>query len=882
MPVPDTIAPPPSLLDREAEWHALSSAWASLDAPDAPGCNVLVQAESGGGKTALLRAFAARDGVAGWWCSAAPQLAPQPLAALAGAGPEAAGLLASAGARGSDWLAAWLRLLRDRPRPLLWVVDDLQWADSATLELLRYLARRVASLRVMLVLALRPQPVLPAASDAAGPMPLLLALLAALPPAHTVRLAPAPLSVAAVARLVQRQRRGLDAAALHRSTGGNPFLVAEAVSAPLGVPLAVREQVAARRRALAPAARELLDLVAAAGGALDIDGLDMLLADPSEAIDGTVAAGLLQPLGRQLVLRHDLVRQALLALADPLHQAALHARLLRFLRAAGESDARCAWHAHQAGLGEQVLTLAPAACQAALAAGAVREAADVIELVRPWIDAAAPAQRAALWALHAQAQARAQRPASALRSWQRALALHRAAGQPAAAAQALLEAARAHWLLGEPGPGLALATEAHTLLQAHGSAREQAAAQATMAQLHLFDAQAGRALDWGRRALACFEAEGDTAAIVDVLNTVGFAQAVCSDDPADWVPMQRCEALARQHGLPAQAARACVNRASLALVQRRLGELSAACDTGLALARSHDLELHQQMLLLRQAWGCAHQGRLGEALALVQALLPLPGLRSIERHQAEQLQALLQLRAGAGADSAAAGYWRDALCRPAADTAVDPWYAPQALLHIEAAWLLGLHEASRRAAQAAWPEAVQRGERWRLGTLAVWRRRQGDDVQLPSEPVLPEPCALELQGRHTDAAAAWDARGCTFEAAVVRWFAMPAEAGSALERQGALGTLRALQRERRRLGRTPRPRGSGRATRTDPLGLTVRERLVLQALAQGLSNKAIAERLSRSERTVEHHVAAVLAKLRASSRTEAVQRWRQDADAARA
>ena len=64
------------------------------------------------------------------------------------------------------------------------------------------------------------------------------------------------------------------------------------------------------------------------------------------------------------------------------------------------------------------------------------------------------------------------------------------------------------------------------------------------------------------------------------------------------------------------------------------------------------------------------------------------------------------------------------------------------------------------------------------------------------------------------------------------------------------------------------PRGPYRATRTDPLGLSARERCVFGLLQTGLSNRAMAQRLHRSERTVEHHVSAVLAKLGITSRAE--------------
>ena len=71
-------------------------------------------------------------------------------------------------------------------------------------------------------------------------------------------------------------------------------------------------------------------------------------------------------------------------------------------------------------------------------------------------------------------------------------------------------------------------------------------------------------------------------------------------------------------------------------------------------------------------------------------------------------------------------------------------------------------------------------------------------------------------------------------------------------------------------------RGKGRKTRAHAGGLTARQAEVLELLAEGLSNGEIAERLFVSPRTVEHHVSAVLTKLDAPTREEAVSRARDD------
>ncbi|MBW8843353.1 MAG: response regulator transcription factor [Burkholderiales bacterium] len=67
-------------------------------------------------------------------------------------------------------------------------------------------------------------------------------------------------------------------------------------------------------------------------------------------------------------------------------------------------------------------------------------------------------------------------------------------------------------------------------------------------------------------------------------------------------------------------------------------------------------------------------------------------------------------------------------------------------------------------------------------------------------------------------------------------------------------------------------RGRYGHARQDPLGLTAREREVLNLLVQGHSNRAIAATLQRSERTVENHVATLLLKLGVKTRQDAIQR----------
>lgn len=133
--------------------------------------------------------------------------------------------------------------------------------------------------------------------------------------------------------------------------------------------------------------------------------------------------------------------------------------------------------------------------------------------------------------------------------------------------------------------------------------------------------------------------------------------------------------------------------------------------------------------------------------------------------------------------------------------------------------------------------------------------------------------------RATAAAQAWAQLGCSYQQALTLLWGSADDAAQALPLLQGLGAELAAQHARRRLrgaGISRVGRGPYGHARADALGLTARERAVLELLVQGHSNRAIAALLQRSPRTVENHLAALFIKLGVNTREDAVLRAKSE------
>jgi DNA-binding NarL/FixJ family response regulator len=799
--------------------------------------------------------------------------------------------------------------------PVVVCLDDVHWADPASVDALAALVHRPPHAPVLLAYAAR---------EGQAPAALVGALAGALREDRAVALAPAPLSEGEAAELV-----GEAAAAIYAQAGGNPFyleqLARAAPSAGPGglaadeVPPAVAAALAAELAALSPEARALLDAAAVAGDPFDADLAVQIatLAEPAalDALDELLQCALVRPTGapRRFAFRHPVIRHAVYEAIPGGRRLGAHARAAEALERRG--------------------------------AGAVQRAHHVEHAARPGDEAAVALLAGAAEQLHAPAPATAARfYAAALRLAPEASAdrtrLHSrladalaAAGDPAAARDTLLEALET----AAPSDRLALTVSLANQewwVGGYEDARSrlhvalgELPAQPSPDRIRLRLALALTALlacELGEAAGHASDARGDAQAIGDPVFEVAAlaAGALASASAGDGEPIDEA-ASALDRLTEAQLASRVPALWMLGRARRALGQFERAMgdlERGAAIAARTGRERVLLFLTVESVASLVELGRLADAAAAADEGVELARLAGSPRtllaaqcalsrarlvvgdvdgalHHARQAAEL-----AVGADFHAAGQpgWSLGAALVAAGSAdrgveamlegfdgedlarVLPADRPAAAADLVEARLaagdlagaqrtLAVAEAAGARGNSAWAAAVVGSARAAV-LLATGRAEQAAVAAAAAREAASEPAPLAAASAAAPpataplaAARAQLLEGRALAAAGRRREAVAAltAAEAALDRFGARRWRDEAVRELRQLGhRVVRARGG------DAGPLTAREREIADLVAAGRTNREIAAQLVLSTRTIEAHLRNIFAKLGVRSRVE--------------
>ena len=565
------------------------------------GLLVLVSGEAGVGKSSLVEAFADElDDARVLWGACDGQFTPRPLGPLLDIAGQTGGeleRLATDGAPRESMFAAARDALfgaQDPGAPLnVVVVEDVHWADEATLDLLRFLGRRLRDARCLVVITYRDEGL-----PFNDPLVISLGDLSSLP--GTRRIAIPPLTRATVDELAAGGP--MSGEELYRLTGGNPFFVGEVLrGAPGEIPPSARDAVLARLALLPPMGHRYAETAALLGSRADPGLLVEVVGDDPAALDALVASGLLVSDGSGLRFQHELARVAVEQVVPAHRRTPLHERILAVLvQRVVTDDARLAYHAEGADDTDAVLRYAPEAARQAAALRSHREAALQLERALRFADAEPGPARARLYDALAWELAFVDRWEEAAEHAERALALWLDADDPTARSGTELFLARVMWRLNRGRESQQLTQQGWATVAHLGDSPALARANADLAYAHLNDGRDAEAIELLHEAEKLATELDLPDVLSDALNTEACALAN-AEDPGWHDLMRRSIEVAREHQLQNPVGRGYANMHAMLVIERRYAEATHWYREGSAYCEEHDIATYGTCLQSSQA-----------------------------------------------------------------------------------------------------------------------------------------------------------------------------------------------------------------------------------------------------------------------------------------
>ncbi|MES1214610.1 MAG: AAA family ATPase [Bacteroidota bacterium] len=835
------------------------------------GHTIFISGEAGIGKTSLLREFCKyqKNNCIIYHGACDALFTPRPLAPLFDIGWQMRSDFWDRNESAEDRAALFSRFmfeLGNQNEMIILLFEDIHWADEATLDFIKFLARRITRLRCLFILTYRDNEI-----HSRHP---LKSVMGQLPPDTFTRLQLTPLSKNAVDRMAGE--KGYSGEDVYSISGGNPFYVTEILASySAGIPDNIKDAVLSVYNRQERNTKDVWELLSVAPAGLETSLLAEAEPGYEQAIENSLESKILLLENGVVFFKHELYRRTLENSVSPFRRIALNKKILDVLLQGRDITGmieRIIHHAKNANEYACVLTYVPPAAKNAAAVGAHLEAAKLYLTAIEYYQEHDKELLAELYGAYSYECYLTNKMKDAIVYQGKLLNILKEKGDAEKTGNSLRFLSRLWWYEGNRKNAESYASQAIEILKDQPVSTIKAMAYSNMSHLKMLSDELEDCLHWVEKTIAMAQELNDDEILCHALNNAGSVQIkVVAHFEKGLSLLQQSLEIALKNSYHEHAARAYTNLGSDFIVLKNYPFAEKMLNEGIRYCEERDLDSWTNYMLFCKARVKLETGKWDEAFTLADRVLQYEEQATINKFGAMAVIATIHVRRGNAdplpdlLDTKAKAFKADEHQR------ILP--AVAALLEYE--WITGKELIDAVSLDVAITMAEETNNMMPNSELAFWlllTRKRSINIGECFEGY-----KVSTKAEAKEAAAVWEKTGCPYEQALALYHGDEDDKKNAIaimQDLGATAVYQKMKEEMKQHGIKNIPRGLRTSTKTNSAFLTTRELDILHLLIENLQNKEIGSRLFISAKTVDHHISSILSKLDVNSRTKAVQEAR--------
>lgn len=757
----------------------------------------------------------------------------------------------------------FIQELSDQKQTSLILFEDVHWADEATLDFIKFFARRITHTRCLFILTYRDDEI-----HFRHPLRNVLGQLSA---DSFSRLHLAPLSRPAVERLAEE--KGYSGEDVYSITSGNPFYVNEILANySAGVPENIKDSVLSVFNRQEEKTKRVWEILSVIPGGFEIKYLDRMEPDYSSAVKNSLDSKILILEAGRLLFKHELYRRTIEASLSPLLRLTLNKKILDLFLGNFEQNQqieRIIHHAKNASEYDLVVRYAPLAAARAACLGAHLEASKLYFSAIEYYQGNDKDLLVQFYEWYAYECYLTNQIKEAIIFQGKALNLWKEKGNMEKISSSMRFLSRFWWFDGNRQKAESFGVQAIEVLRDQPSTSAKAMAFSNMSQLKMLSSEHGACIFWGEQAIAIAKELDDMETLSHALNNVGTSQMQMPVSKQKGIELlEQSLGIALKNSYHEHAARAYANLGTSAAEIKDVEFAKKYLDAGILYCEERDLDSWTSYMIIMKARLNLETGNWVEAYRSAEKLLRNENQLPVARIGALIVLATVKMRKG-DLDVL------DMLIQAktiAFETMELQRIVPAMVALLEFEWITGKISIERATLDRTISMVEEMGDFYNYSEFAFWLWKSRRQQVIFRE---------KYSGYVTDdhhlarkAAGLWEELGYPYQQALALFDGGEMDkrkAISIVHKLGARAIFEKMKMEMRASGIKSIPRGIRKTTQSNPALLTEREMDVLQLLREGMQNKEIAARLFISVKTVDHHISAIMFKLDSNSRIKAVQ-----------